>query len=391
MSSAIGTQTERQAVLSRADLEELVQRQAKPGSPVLSVYLDTDQSREINIERGFEVVLKDMLREIRQKLDKETREEFDADAERVRKFVEDYRDVKRGLVIFCDASEKFLWHRELNVRVRNRARWDDTPYVRPLIETLDEYERYAVVLTDRKQARFFTVYLGEIEEHLQAEAPLDVTRVNEVGTDHIESHMTIQHKADEHAHLHLKSVAELTARLAALREFDRLIVAGPVEATSELIALLPKALSAKVVRQISLPINGSDALVLEETLKVEAQIERERETELVKQLIDAAQGHQKAVVKLTPTVHAIQEQRVWQLVYTDGFAPPGSQCGNCLALFAEQKETCDYCGQAVKSVGDFIDRAAEHVLDWEGRVEEVRGPAAEQLEKYGSIGAFLRW
>jgi peptide chain release factor subunit 1 len=391
MSTAQPGREERSASLSKVDLESLMQREATPGSPVLSVFLDTDQSRQINIERGFEVVLKDMLREIRQKLDKEARQEFDADAEQIRQFVADYRDVKRGLVVFCDASEKLFWHRELNVRVRNRARWDEPPFVGPLIEMLDEYERYAVVLTDRKQARFFTIFLGEIEIRGRAEADQDVTRVNEIGMDHIESQMTIQHKADQHAHLHLKNVAELTARLARVREFDRLILAGPVEATSELSGLLPKALRAKVVRQISLPLNGSDALVLEETLKVEGEIEREHETELVRQLIDAAPAHLKAVVKLAPTIQAIQEQRVWQLIYVDGFAPPGSQCGNCKALYAGEKATCDYCGQAVKGVSDFIGRAAERVLEMQGRVEEVRGLAAESLQQYGNIGAFLRW
>jgi peptide chain release factor subunit 1 len=391
VTSATGKQTEAPTTLSRADLEELMKHDAKPGSPVLSVFLDTDQSRESNLERAFEAVLKDMLREIRQKLDKEAQPEFDADAERIRQFVAEYRDVKRGVVVFCDASEKLFWHRELNIRVRNRVRWDETPHVRPLIEMLDEYERYAVVLTDRKQARFFTIFLGEIEIRGQAEAAQEVTRVNEIGTDHIESQMTIQHKADQHAHLHLKNVAELTARLARVREFDRLILAGPVEATSELSGLLPKALRAKVVRQISLPSNSSDALVLEETLKVEAEIEREHETELVRQLIDAAPAHLKAVVKLAPTLQAIQEQRVWQLIYADGFAPPGAQCGNCKALYAGEKAACDYCGQAVKGVSDFIDRAAKRVLEMQGRVEEVRGLAAESLQKYGNIGAFLRW
>jgi peptide subunit release factor 1 (eRF1) len=369
----------------------LVQREPKPGSPALSIYLDTDRSREINIERGFEVVLKNMLREIRQKLDKEARQEFDADAERVRQLVEEYRDVKRGLVVFCDASDDFLWLRELNVRVRNGAQWNDTPYLRPLIEILDEHERYGVVLTDRKQARLFTIYLGEIEEHFEAEAPLDVTRVNEVGTDHIESQMTIQHKADEHAHLHLKHVADLTARLARLHEFDRLILAGTVEATGELLNLLPKAVSTKVVRQVSLPVNGSNALVLEETLKVEAEVERERETELVERLLTAAAKHQKAVVKLGPTVRAIQEQRVQELIYADGFAPHGSQCGTCAALFAEEKTVCDYCGQAVNGISDLIERAAARVLEMQGKVEQVRAAAAERLHEAGSVGAFLRW
>ena len=71
MSRVQPTRKQGSAALSRDELEALSQREAKPGSPVLSVYLDTDQSREINIERGFEVVLKDLLREIRQKLNKD--------------------------------------------------------------------------------------------------------------------------------------------------------------------------------------------------------------------------------------------------------------------------------------------------------------------------------
>jgi hypothetical protein len=43
-------------------LEALMKREANPRTPVFSVYLDTDQSREINLERGFKVVLKDIAK-----------------------------------------------------------------------------------------------------------------------------------------------------------------------------------------------------------------------------------------------------------------------------------------------------------------------------------------
>jgi len=49
MSSVQPTRREGSVTLSRNDLEALRGREVKPGSPVLSVYLDTDQSREINI------------------------------------------------------------------------------------------------------------------------------------------------------------------------------------------------------------------------------------------------------------------------------------------------------------------------------------------------------
>jgi len=378
-------------MISKEDLGTLSQWQAKQDSPVLSVYLDTDQSREINIERGFETVLKNLLREIRQKLDKERRKGFDEDAERARQFVEEYRDFKRGLVIFCDQSEDFFWVGELNIRVRSGAWWTETPYLRPLIEIMDEYERYGVVVTDRQQARLFIVYLGEIEEHHEAFAEADVKHIKSPGLDHLRSQMNVERKGDEHAHWHLKHVAEVTSRLAAVHEFDRLILAGTVEATAELFGLLPKALRTRVVRQMPMPTHVSDAYVLVETLKVEEQVERERESELVKELITAAGKHDRAVLNLTPTVRAIQEWRVWELVYADGFAPRGSQCGNCAALFAEEKETCDYFGLAVHQVNDFVERAAARVLEMNGKVEQVRGAAAEKLQTVGNIGALLRF
>src|SRR3954466_5113291 len=116
-------------MISTDEVKGLVERQPKPGSPVLSVYLNTDQSEAINIERAFEVVLKDMLREIKQKLDDDQKEVFKVDAERVLDFVEKYREPRRGLVIFADVSEDFFWTGELQVKVRNGAWWNDVPYV----------------------------------------------------------------------------------------------------------------------------------------------------------------------------------------------------------------------------------------------------------------------
>ena len=63
MSSATGTQVERRTLLSRSDLDALIQRRRSRAAPC-SVFTWTD----LNIERGFEVVLKDLLKEIRRSL-----------------------------------------------------------------------------------------------------------------------------------------------------------------------------------------------------------------------------------------------------------------------------------------------------------------------------------
>jgi len=379
-------------MISRNDLGELLDRVENPRNPILSVYLDTDQSREVNIERGFETVLKDMLREIRQNLDKDKQKEFRKDAERVRKFVEEeYRDPSRSLIIFSDAADNFFRVYELNVNVRNGAWWNETPYVRPLLELLDEYERYGVVLTDRQHARLFTVYLGEIEEHREAFAVSDVRHVQSAGMDHLLSQMNIERKADVHAHWHLKKLADLMSHLVNIHEFDWLILAGPVEASSHLYSLLPSKLRDRVVRQIALDVDANEATVLEEALRIEVEVEREREARLVEQLMTAAAKHQKAVIKLGATLRALQEWRVSELVYTEGFTSSGGQCTNCGALFAGEKESCDFCGREVRQINDLIDRADTRVVEMVGKVEQVRGDAAARLRQEGGIGAFLRW
>src|ERR1700682_2621965 len=144
-----GIATDR-STITRREIESLMEREARPDRPVLSVYLDTDQSDVVNVNRGVAVVFRNMLRDVDPD-DKDKQKQLKEDVERVRGFLDDYRDTKRGLVMFSDASDDFFHVRELAVRVPNILTWRDKPYLRPLLELIDEHERYGVVLTDREQ------------------------------------------------------------------------------------------------------------------------------------------------------------------------------------------------------------------------------------------------
>jgi hypothetical protein len=77
--------------------------------------------------------------------------DFKADAIRAQNYVEAYRPQAKGLIIFCHPSEDFFWARDVHVPVNTEARWSEKPYLRPLLEIIDEHERYGVILTDRSQ------------------------------------------------------------------------------------------------------------------------------------------------------------------------------------------------------------------------------------------------
>lgn len=379
-------------MISRSDLKALTEREGHPESPVLSVYLDVNQSKASNLNRGFETALKHRLRTIEQQLETpEQKAEFKKDAQQVLDFVADYSPKGRTVVIFCDRSEDFFWHWEAHVPIGNGVHWIQRPYVRPLAEAFDEYERYGVILTDKAQARLFIVFLEQIEEHQEAFAEASVRHIKNTGSDHGWSQMNIQRKADEHARWHLKNVSDLIGDLAARYELDRLVLAGPTVVTSELFSLLPKRLRQRVVDIVALPVEAKPHEVLRETLAIEEKVERAVEVEMVEELVTASAKNERAVLGVSPTLEAVQEGRIWKLLYADGSDLHGSECRQCQVLFPEGKKRCPYCKGLLSKVEDLPERLVSMVLNTGGRAELVREQAARQLSENGGVGAFLRY
>ncbi|MGE5569382.1 MAG: hypothetical protein ACM3S5_10135 [Rhodospirillales bacterium] len=378
--------------IARAELEDLLQREFRPDGHVLSVYLNVDQSQAANLNRGFAAALKARLRSLEQQLDGEKlRREFAEDSQQVVQALATYQPRGRGLALFCDASDGFFWQRDLKVGVETEVRWDQRPYLRPLIEAMDEYERYAVVLVSREHARLFTIMLGEIEERREISSENKIKRIKSPGNESARSQINIQRKDEEHAQHHMKEVIEALEDLAARRPFDRLVLAGPHEVTREFQALLPKRLQTLVVSSVPLPMEATEREILAEMQRVEGDIERAAESAMVERIITQAAKGAQAVVGPGPVLEALRMGKIMRLLYAHGRTIAGRQCTNCGTLFAGGVAPCPYCGGNVREIPDVISTAAERVVHSGGFVENVRGPAAANLEAAGGIGAFLRF
>jgi peptide chain release factor subunit 1 len=379
-------------MISMADLETLVGWGIQSGSRVLSVYLNVDQALEVNRSRGFEVPLGNILCSCEENLtDERERREFASAAGRVGDFMSEYKPSGKSLAVFCNVSENLFWQRELKVPTRNAVFWNETPYVRPLMAVMDEFERYGVILTDRAQSRLFTVFMGEIEEHHETFAEDEVRRSKATGTDQMWSQMRFQRKAEERARWHLKNVADLMDELSRKYAFDRLVLAGSVEARTEIHRLLPRRLLSRVVASVNLPIAASEKDVQEVTLAVERDVERAMEEKLVDDLITAAAKNDQAVIGVEATLGALHEGRIWKLVYAEGVRVQGSECSACSILVAQERASCSYCGAGVRTIKDVVARLGELAIDMDGKYEQVRGAAAERLRAAGGVGAFLRY
>ncbi len=378
-------------MVSYEDIERLKAYVPQGDGGVLSIYLDVDQSKASNLKRGFETVLHNLLREVERSVEEKAREELEQNRARVLRFMRSYVPRKKSLVIFCDARSDFWWDRDLPILLPNVARFENAPYLRPLIEALDKHERYGVVLMDKEKARVFTVYLGEIEEH---EAVCDELprRTMTTSMDRLWSQKNLQRHHDMHVHWHAARVAERLREFVDRYRFDRLVVGGTVEAVGELMRVLPKRLSERVAGTISLPITAPASEVLAEVIRLEEQVQRRAEQRLVESLLTAAGKGDRAVIGPTATLEALNEGRIWRLVYAQNPGLTGAACAQCGALFWEpQHQACWYCGGTLEVVSDFLNRLVERTLAWGGSVEEVRGQAAEMLDAAGGVGAFLRY
>jgi peptide chain release factor subunit 1 len=377
-------------MISKTDLDNLNEYRCAPGQ-VLSVYLDTDQSTAANRNRGFEVAFEAEVKAIQKGFGKDCEDRaFNGAVSRVRDLLATYKPGTHGLVIFA-RSDGPLWFRGLNVPIATEVRWGQTVYLQQFLEVLDEFQPYGVVLVDKSRGRIFTVALGQIERHGDIYALRGVRHVKTTGTDHLYSQSHFQCAADEYELSYLKRVVEVLEHVANTRRFDRLILAGANETTSNLFHVLPKSLRARVVSSAVLSANAPERDILNLVLALADKAERQQEMEKAEKLITSAAKGNRAVTTVPDTLQALNEKRVRELVYAEGFAVAGGICEGCQAVFPSDTMNCDLCGLPVKSTGDLLEFVVAAALAEGSTIEQLRGEAAEKLRGRGGIGAFLRF
>jgi peptide subunit release factor 1 (eRF1) len=359
---------------------------------VLSVYLNVDQSRQVNLNRGYEKQFNDMMASLRQTIhDSQELERLRRAEHHVADFLKAYEPSRRTLVLVFDETDGFFWNQNLEIPIENAARWDREFFLAPLAAATDDFECYGVVLVDRANARLFTVFMGAINEVARERSdPARVRHIKTVGTDHWGSASQVQRKADEQVRSNLRKAIRDLDILVQSNQINRVVLAGTLDTLAEFKELLPKRLALRVIGMLSLDIDAPQQEVLDATLALAGKYERATEEQLVKEVVTAAAKEAQGVVGLGRTLRKLNEQRVWQLIYSEDFHSSGFECVHCGALFSIERPACFYCDASLTRVQDVVEKSVERALRNGARIEIVRGEAASSLDNAGGIGAFLK-
>lgn len=373
-------------MLSMSELKEIASIEKKD-TYYVSLYLNVDPL--FNKRGDYTVHLKNMIKNTAETLDKAVYKRIKGDIEKIDNYVlSNKRMFKKGLVLLSSTEGSFWKAYHLGVPVKNELIVDKTPYTKYLMDILDTYRRYVVLLVEKDSARIFVIYLGEIVEYGKVHTP-DIPGKHKKGGWFALSQTSFERHIDYHVKIHLKDVLEKLGSFISKEHIRRIIIGGSDEAVSMVKGMLDKELLDRIIGTVKIEMFAKSDEVLRKAQPVLSTFEKRKQEETVESLITGAMKIKDAVLGLEDVLNALQEQRVMKLVFIKDLRRSGYSCNSCGFLTTQKVDPCPYCKGKMEMVDYIIDLAGEKALQQGALVEVVADN--KKLQDAGGIGAFLRF
>ncbi|MCL5063394.1 MAG: hypothetical protein M1443_09365 [Nitrospirae bacterium] len=372
-------------MLNRTELREIASMEGK--GYFVSLYLNVDPM--FNKKGDYMVHFKNMMKDTIETLDKAVYKAVKDDLEKIESYVlSNKRMFRKGLALLSSSANSFWKEYNINVPVKNELIVDKTPYTKSLMDILDNYQRYAVLLVDKESARIFTVHLGEIVEYGEIHTP-DIPGKHKKGGWFALSQNHYERHIDFHIGMHLKDVVEKVDSFLSGEYIGRLIIGGSDEAVSMVKGMLHKTVLDKVIGTAKVEMFAKSDEALRRIEQIVSAYEKKKEEETVESLIAKALKNENAVLGLDNVVNALQEQRVMKLVFAKDYKAGGYSCSSCAHLSVQKIDSCPYCNGKIEAVDYMVDLAGQKAIQQSALIEVVS--ESKKLLDAGGIGAFLRF
>ena len=347
---------------------------------VISIYLNLDP-RDGNIDL-HKLRFRKLIEQIKSEADKAV----------VLDFFESRREWPgRGLVIFSCANDNFFETYALQTPVHDLLWTDKTSYVKPLLELIDSFGNYGVVLVTKQNARLLVFHLGELIDRVEVNGE-QVRHVKYGGASTFPGRQSEgagrTHYEDELEERNMRSFVESAIQFFEKNGTKRILLGGTDENVAMFQGLLPKHWRDLVYDTFNFTKTEKEKDILERVVQIGEQVERQKEADKVETMITAAAKGGEGVVNLNETLGAVYAGQIQTLLVDRDFHAPAYQCENCGFLTAYKIDQCLYCGHVVTQIPDAIDMAVRQVMQSGGDVEIVTDNP--DMQKIG-IGALLRY
>jgi peptide chain release factor subunit 1 len=373
-------------MLSREELREIAKMRGE-GAFFVSVYLNVNPAT--NVKDNYVIHVKNMLKQISENMGKDVLKRINSDVEKIESYIiSNKRIFKKGLVILSSQELDFWKEFHVAVPLKNEIIVDNTPYINPLLDVLDNYQRYAILLVGKESARLFLVHLGEIEEYAEISSS-DIPGKHKKGGWFSLSEKSYERHTNYHVALHLKDVLKQLESFLSGEYVGRMLIGGSEEAVTKVKTMLPQSISARIAGTFQAEMFANSKEILEKVEPVLRSFEEKEEVETINALLTKVMKNENAVIGIENVLNALQEGRIMKLIILKNYKTAGLSCINCGNPAIQEFISCPYCKGTMQQVTNIADLVAQKAVEQGAIVEVVSGN--KKLEESGSIGAFLRF
>jgi len=373
----------------RPDLVKALESFHAPGQRVSSYYLNLDPQRWggfPSFARGLKTALAKNRQDIESlEVPHEVRQSLLHDLELVEELAPTAYGERftRGLACFVASESGEGQVLRLPWPVRERFFYEDQFVLWPLKQLLDQSDRYAIILTDKGEARMFFFFLERIEglSELQDQVPERIRFP--VRTKEIE----YRNKQVEYYHQHFDNVNETALRWLQREPFEHLIIGGLWDVLPVFESRLHRYLRDRIVARWKVDDLHTPHLQILDRARQEEQQFLNREAQAAWQTIQDNVPYQGALGP-EEVFAALWRLRVDTLLEEPDVERPGFRCTNCTRL-SMSNSPCVECGSDQKAEVEHIyEEALLDAIDQAAHVRYWNDPALHNVDSMAALRRF---
>lgn len=369
------------------DLHQLAGIDTRPHH-TLSLYLALDSPREGRLQ-ALAQMLKNKEQQMNNNGSAEFWKELEPDVERMVRYVEELPSgPHRGLALFtCSAREVFAAH-TLPLSVPNLMELGPAPYIRPLAALAGDHCRTLVVVLDKRRARFFEGFLGQLAEQEDLAMSSEAAPLERDGDRSRADDKRSSRRADEAMGRLFKEVNNKLMAMCEQRDCQQILVGGPKSAVDAFLGQLHPYLEERLGGSFICEAGASLNQVSRQVAQAQPAARRRRQERLLATLADNLGPGGQAATGLNQVLASLYGGQVHTLFVRRGYTAPGGSCPSCGRLRHVAGE-CPLCGEKMTPVSDVVNLAVARALESGATLEQIEGPS--QLDQLGDIAALLRY
>jgi peptide subunit release factor 1 (eRF1) len=379
-------------MITRNELRELAQfRTSGDEGSALSFYFEP-QTPQNKSHREETILAKDLVRKALRDAEQNARNgSTKADLNRILELAEGlHGNQARAKAVFACGGRNFWREFDFPAQSLGTQLFVNRQFhLRPLAMLLGAQPQLWVALVDRQKARFFYLFLDEIQEREEMVRTPPPRRGRCQGHAGYDTGHEDRRASDDLLH-HFKDVAEHLRNALESGLFDKLIVGCSDLNWRELEAqfhpYLKKALLDRfptdVIKMTAEQIRERASIVLRESLERRSQ-------ELGREAISQAKSNGRGVTGLRRVLRSLELGEVQTLLIGRDFSHLAVECNGCGHLDAHMVHFCPACGRETREIEDVVDAIIPAAIRRDIEVFYVKDDP--EFDRAGNIAALLRF